>query len=55
MKTIKEMLTAKRLTDEQGRQLLQMLAVPAPTRPPPCPLCERPHRLEQRCDLTASA
>jgi hypothetical protein len=51
MTTVKEMLTAKRLSDQQGRQLLQMLAVPDPTRPPSCPLCGSPHRLEQRCVL----
>jgi hypothetical protein len=44
-----ELAPVTRFTDQQARQFVEMLAVPAPSAPPPCPLCRHGHALEQRC------
>jgi hypothetical protein len=38
-----------RFADLRARQFVEMLAVPQPSAPPPCPLCGHRHTLEQRC------
>src|SRR3954470_7431209 len=35
--------------DQQARQFAEMLAVPRKSGPPPCPLCDESHMLEQPC------
>jgi len=37
------------MTDQEAREFVEMLAVPRPTGPPPCPICGDPHPLETRC------
>ena len=37
------------MNEQQVREFVEMLAVPAPTEPPPCPLCGEQHRLETAC------
>jgi hypothetical protein len=37
------------MNEQQVREFVEMLAVPAPTDPPPCPLCGEHHRLETSC------
>ena len=37
------------MTDQEAREFVEMLAVPRPTAPPPCPICGHPHPLESGC------
>jgi hypothetical protein len=37
------------MTDHDVREFVEMLAVPEPADPPPCPLCGEHHPLETRC------
>ncbi len=37
------------MADHDSRYLVEMLAVPWPSEPPPCPLCGRAHALEEPC------
>jgi hypothetical protein len=37
------------MNEQQAREFVEMLAVPKPAVPPPCPLCGEHHPLEARC------
>ena len=37
------------MTDQDVREFVEMLAVPEPADPPPCPLCGHSHPLETMC------
>ena len=37
------------MNEQKAREFVEILAVPEPTDPSPCPLCGQTHPLETRC------
>jgi hypothetical protein len=37
------------VNEQKVREFVEMLAVPEPADPPPCPICGESHRLETQC------